>query len=616
MAGAFSGHLVDAFLQTPQYRAGPFGQAVPPGTPTSSQLATHGPLAFAPHMHGTFNAMSNADAGPSHTDPDPALQTYMDLSAESARRIATLQAKLDKKLGPEYISSRPGPSGGPKVLYAEGWKIINLANEVFGFNGWSSSVVSMSTDYMDVAEQTGRVSVGVSAIVRVTLRDGAFHEDLGYGSAENTRGKGAALDKVGGVPSCCTPSAEAASDQAKKEAVTDGLKRALRHFGNMLGLCLYDKSFLKEITKIKVPPPPQLDKNELHRRPECVGPVPVMNSNAPSTSMMNSVSAHPRSVSGPSSSGMQGKSPMGLANHTTPVRPNNAAPSHAGGANGGLITPVQTPAHQQQPRPNAPGGAVYKPSDFAKTQRPPAPAPAPAPAPERRVSFAQPAGPSTSNGPAPPVTAPASKVEDDDDELYGLNSEDDLLYATIDLGEGDSGIGGHIDFDEGIGGVSVEDLGDLGTPSLPSPAAGSGGQAQRHQYRPLGPPAAPAQSTSSTSANPHAAGGTSARSSTTRTTDSLTPTLPPSSRTAGTGTPSTPTMGGFNFPGGSNEQAGGSASGPSSGIGLKRSADAMQPGAGNRRPMQGMGLSHRPKGQRPPLSTILLEGGDFKRTKR
>jgi DNA repair and recombination protein RAD52 len=42
--------------------------------------------------------------------------------------------------------------------------------------------------------------------------------------------------------------------QCKKEAVTDGVKRALRSFGNVLGNCLYDKEYTKEIIKIKVPP--------------------------------------------------------------------------------------------------------------------------------------------------------------------------------------------------------------------------------------------------------------------------------------------------------------------------------------------------------------------------
>ncbi|KAE9404588.1 Rad52 22 double-strand break repair protein [Gymnopus androsaceus JB14] len=164
----------------------------------------------------------------------------MNLSKSTAMKIAALQAKLNLQLGPEYISTRPGPGGGPKLVYAEGWKIINLANEVFGFNGWSSNLVSLTTDFIDYNEETRRYSVGVTAIVRVTLRDGVFHEDIGYGLLENSKTKGPALDKC------------------KKEAVTDGLKRTLRNFGNLLGNCLYDKQYTQEIVKIKVTPVRQL----------------------------------------------------------------------------------------------------------------------------------------------------------------------------------------------------------------------------------------------------------------------------------------------------------------------------------------------------------------------
>ncbi|KAI0738916.1 Rad52 22 double-strand break repair protein [Daedaleopsis nitida] len=160
----------------------------------------------------------------------------MNLSEDSALKLAEMQAKLNKKLGPEYISQRPGPGGGPKLTYAEGWKIINLANEVFGFNGWSSNIVSITTDFIDYSEESRRYNVGVTAIVRVTLRDGVFHEDVGYGLLENSKSKGAALDKC------------------KKEAVTDAVKRTLRNFGNLLGNCLYDKSYTQEVVKIKIPP--------------------------------------------------------------------------------------------------------------------------------------------------------------------------------------------------------------------------------------------------------------------------------------------------------------------------------------------------------------------------
>ena len=45
-----------------------------------------------------------------------------------------------------------------------------------------------------------------------------------------------------------------AFEKAKKEATTDALKRALRSFGNLLGNCVYDKDYLKRITKVKAPP--------------------------------------------------------------------------------------------------------------------------------------------------------------------------------------------------------------------------------------------------------------------------------------------------------------------------------------------------------------------------
>ena len=54
-----------------------------------------------------------------------------------------LQSTLRKPLAPEMISQRPGP-GGQKLAYIEGWRLGGLANEVFGFNGWSHSVVQQT----------------------------------------------------------------------------------------------------------------------------------------------------------------------------------------------------------------------------------------------------------------------------------------------------------------------------------------------------------------------------------------------------------------------------------------------------------------------------------------
>lgn len=72
---------------------------------------------------------------------------------------------------------------------------INLANEVFGFNGWSSHIVNMTTDYVDDLKD-GRYQVGVTCIVRVTLADGAYHEDVGFGNTENQKFKSMAIENV------------------------------------------------------------------------------------------------------------------------------------------------------------------------------------------------------------------------------------------------------------------------------------------------------------------------------------------------------------------------------------------------------------------------------------
>lgn len=167
------------------------------------------------------------------------------ISEFTAIEIATLQSRLEKQLGPEYLSARSGPSG-QKVHYIAAEKCIALANEVFGFNGWSSAIQNIQVDFVDENPQTLKISLGLSVIVRVTLRDGTYHEDIGYGHIENCKGKAAAFEK------------------AKKEGTTDALKRALRNFGNVLGNCIYDKDYLAKVTKIKVGPT-KFDEDNLHR---------------------------------------------------------------------------------------------------------------------------------------------------------------------------------------------------------------------------------------------------------------------------------------------------------------------------------------------------------------
>jgi len=147
----------------------------------------------------------------------------------SAEEQAAINKALQQRLGPNFISQRPA-GGGQKVVYIEGWRSIQLANQIFGYNGWSHSVTNQTIDFVD--HNQGRFFVGVSAVVRVELKDGAFHEDLGYGCSEGMRSKALSIEK------------------ARKEAVTDGLKRALKSFGNALGNCLSDKDYVRLIAGV------------------------------------------------------------------------------------------------------------------------------------------------------------------------------------------------------------------------------------------------------------------------------------------------------------------------------------------------------------------------------
>ena len=66
--------------------------------------------------------------------------------------------------------------------------------------------------------------------LRSQLKDGTHHDDVGVGTADQ-----------GSRP--------ASMQKAMKEAVTDARKRALKNFGNLLGLCIYDKEHVKAFKK-------------------------------------------------------------------------------------------------------------------------------------------------------------------------------------------------------------------------------------------------------------------------------------------------------------------------------------------------------------------------------
>lgn len=88
-----------------------------------------------------------------------------------------------------------------QVAYLEGCKAVELANETFGFNGWSSSVTNITVDFLE-KDKAGSYTIGVTAIVRVMLKVGSFHTRLNDRTGHFTKildmdkGKGLRVLKV------------------------------------------------------------------------------------------------------------------------------------------------------------------------------------------------------------------------------------------------------------------------------------------------------------------------------------------------------------------------------------------------------------------------------------
>ena len=118
--------------------------------------------AYSNRRHDPKQHLANGISNP-FVDAVPRINEY------TAQQVATLQSRLDKQLGPEYISTRPGAGGG-KVHYLAAEKVINLANEVFGFNGWSSAIQNVQVDFVSSAAFLHRVQMQMQyALPKIVL---------------------------------------------------------------------------------------------------------------------------------------------------------------------------------------------------------------------------------------------------------------------------------------------------------------------------------------------------------------------------------------------------------------------------------------------------------------
>ena len=129
---------------------------------------------------------------------------------------------LGQPLDPDLVSQRRG-RGNKSYEYIEGHTVIDQANSIFGYGGWGYEVAGdVSLRRIEsVNTSTGevKVSFAYSAPVRVTVNGAPSRTDLGFHVVTDDNPEG--------------------HETAAKGAVTDGLKRALRSFGDRFGNGLY-----------------------------------------------------------------------------------------------------------------------------------------------------------------------------------------------------------------------------------------------------------------------------------------------------------------------------------------------------------------------------------------
>ena len=121
---------------------------------------------------------------------------------------------LNQKIDQKNVTFRPG-GGGQKLAYVESWHVIQEANRIFGFDGWSSETIETSLVFEDpkCVSYIAKVRITVGNVIR--------------------EGTGAGHGRMGGVGD--------KHESAIKEAESDARKRALMQFGDSFGLSLYDK---------------------------------------------------------------------------------------------------------------------------------------------------------------------------------------------------------------------------------------------------------------------------------------------------------------------------------------------------------------------------------------
>jgi DNA repair and recombination protein RAD52 len=156
--------------------------------------------------------------------------------------------RLTQPIGASRVKSRSGGRGGT-LSYIEAHDAIRTANEIFGIGGWFYTVEELTPlgEPEPVTKDNRKgFRAGYRAVVKVTIpgvppamnqagglasqRPTVTFSDVGYGDSIEYTGSYITVQEL-----------------AMKEAVSDGVKRALKNLGDQFGLSLYDKEARAEI---------------------------------------------------------------------------------------------------------------------------------------------------------------------------------------------------------------------------------------------------------------------------------------------------------------------------------------------------------------------------------
>lgn len=160
-----------------------------------------------------------------HTRPARRLTAQQRTLEPASERLADeVAALLAQPLDHALVSERE-LRDGRLIQYIEGRVAINQANRIFGHDGWGAEVVGdvvyRPLSLLDSVTEVPSAVGMYNASVRVTAHGCPPKADVGCAFVAEE-----------------TPEAHEA---AYKGAVTDALKRALRHFGDQFGNGLYDR---------------------------------------------------------------------------------------------------------------------------------------------------------------------------------------------------------------------------------------------------------------------------------------------------------------------------------------------------------------------------------------